>query len=188
MGSTIKFLRETIEKYSPVILFFAALFDTSIFALPVTTIFVLQVFVKGVDIRKSIISVLTGTVIGSLIGYFLGHIVFLRGDEFMSGMVQPIMDKNHGFSLGMFYKIKTLLQTWGAWVIMAGTFTPIPYGMFSITSGVFDLNVFMFLIVTIISHGLKYSIIAFLANRSGYRILRIIFFLPKEPTKIISGQ
>ena len=154
-----RLLNKTVQKYCPGLLFILAFVDSSFFALPVTTIFILQVLLKEANVRKSIIYVLTGTVIGSFAGYFLGHFVLLKGDIFFAGMIQSIMDHNLGFSIDLYYKIRKLFQIGGVWILLAGTFTPIPYGMFSISSGLFNLNIFWFLTFTIIGHSIKFVLI-----------------------------
>lgn len=170
MEFPVRFLHKAVQKYSPWLLFILAFIDSSFFALPVTTIFILQVLMKEANVRKSIIYVLTGTVIGSFAGYSLGHLVLLKGDIFFEGMIQSIMDHNPGFSIDLYYKIRKLFQIWGVWVLLAGTFTPIPYGMFSISSGLFNLNILWFLTFTIINHSIKFIFLAYIVRSVNYKI------------------
>ena len=49
---------------------------------------------------------------------------------------------------------------------MAG-FTPLPYKVFTIASGLIGFNLFIFIIISLVSRSLRFFIIAFLSNRFG---------------------
>ena len=47
---------------------------------------------------------------------------------------------------------------------------PVPYKLFSISAGVFDINIFMVCIATLISQGAKYYFLALMAIKIGPRV------------------
>jgi len=167
--SIARFLDSLASKYYSILIFTLALLDSFIFATPVTTVFILLVMKKKIDISKCLMSVLAGTLAGALAGYTLGNLVLIKGEWFTSG-AQLIMDGNAGFSLTLYYKIRNLYQSWGFLVMLAGTFTPVPFGMFSISSGLLKMNLFWFLSITLIGHSIKYFLLAYFTIRTQHKI------------------
>jgi membrane protein YqaA with SNARE-associated domain len=56
---------------------------------------------------------------------------------------------------------------WLSILFLAG-FTPLPYKVFTITSGLISFNLLIFIIVSLISRGLRFFIIAYLSYKFGY--------------------
>ncbi|MCQ2957865.1 MAG: DedA family protein [Candidatus Gastranaerophilales bacterium] len=56
--------------------------------------------------------------------------------------------------------IEKLYNKYGVWAVGAAAFTPIPYKIFTIASGIFDMNLLGFSLVSIIGRGLRFFIIA----------------------------
>ena len=48
-----------------------------------------------------------------------------------------------GFTHELFYKVKDLYDEWNFWIIFTAGFTPIPYKVFTITGGAFNVNIFL---------------------------------------------
>ena len=71
----------------------------------------------------------------------------------------------------MFELKNTLTQgdgfyTWLGILFLAG-FTPLPYTVFTIASGVMDFNVFIFILISFISRGLRFFIVSYLSAKFG---------------------
>ena len=76
---------------------------------------------------------------------------------------------------------------YGFWYVFAAGFTPIPYKVFTIASGVFKLNFFLFVIASTISRSLRFFAIAALFRKFGpgikifidkyFNLLAILFFI-----------
>lgn len=174
MKSIIRFLHLATIKCGPVILFLCALVDASFFATPVTTLFTLTILIKGTNRTESLITVITGTLAGAVAGYALGHFVLIKGEDWLIQLSQSVIENNAGFSVDLYYKIRSYFQSYGLLVLFAGSFTPVPYGMFSITSGMFNFNLLSFIFVTLISQVIKYTLITFLVSKGSDRIRSII--------------
>ena len=58
---------------------------------------------------------------------------------------------------------------WDFWILFVAAALPLPYKIFSITSGVFDVNLIIFGIATIISQSLKFYLLALLTNKTWTR-------------------
>ena len=59
----------------------------------------------------------------------------------------------------------------GILVVLGASFTPFPYKFITIASGVFGLNIYLFIFVSLIGRGLRFFIIALLLNMFG-KIIR----------------
>jgi membrane protein YqaA with SNARE-associated domain len=179
-------LQKAVQKYSYDLLFSLALIDASFFALPVTTVFMMLVLAKGINIKRIIIYVITGTLAGAIAGYTFGHFVLLNGQDWLLDAAQRLMDHNTGFQVAMYYKIAKLFQSWGFLILLAAPFTPLPYGMFSISSGLLNLNIYWFVFITLTSHCIKYLFLAFFAYLAENKIRGIIIQRRKKFAQIVS--
>ena len=56
------------------------------------------------------------------------------------------------------------------WIVFTAGFTPIPYKIFTISGGAFNINIVMFVIASIISRAGRFSLVAFLIWKYGEHI------------------
>jgi membrane protein YqaA with SNARE-associated domain len=169
-----RFLQQTLVKWGSVILFTSAFIDSSFLLVPVTALFILVVTIVKMKATKYIISVTLGTITGALAGYAMGHFIILYGDDRFTAFVQNIMDHNLGFSDLLHYKLRVLLNKRGFLELASAFLTQIPFGMFSISSGLCNLNFFGFTITTALITFLKFSAIGILTLRAGRKIKSVI--------------
>jgi len=91
------------------------------------------------------------SVAGGIAGYAIGALLF-------DSVGQPIvefygyMDRYHEFQAGY--------EEWGAWIVAGAGFTPFPYKVITITSGVMDLNFAVFMVASIASRGARFFLLA----------------------------
>ncbi len=71
-------------------------------------------------------------------------------------------------------KVKRLFNKYGGWAVFVAGFTPIPYKVFTISSGIFKINLRTFIIASIFSRGLRFFIVAFLIMTFGKMIIEFI--------------
>jgi membrane protein YqaA with SNARE-associated domain len=63
---------------------------------------------------------------------------------------------------------------WGTWIILLKGVTPIPYKIVTITSGLADYPIIPFILLSIVSRGMRFYLVAFLIYRFGDRARKII--------------
>jgi len=63
---------------------------------------------------------------------------------------------------------------WGAWIILIKGLTPIPYKIVTITSGFAGYNFGLFVVLSVITRGMRFFLLAFLLNRYGELARHII--------------
>jgi len=65
-------------------------------------------------------------------------------------------------------------RQYGAWIILIKGLTPIPYKIVTITSGLADYPIVPFILLSIVSRGMRFYLVAFLVHRYGERARKII--------------
>jgi membrane protein YqaA with SNARE-associated domain len=169
-------LSKAKTRYAIPVLFFMAFADAAFLPLPVTTFFMFLVLMYDTRAIHYTLSITLGTIAGAVAGYSIGHFALLNAHGDTSGFLQFLFNHIPGFSGDGFARIQTLYSKWDFWIIFSASFTPIPYGVFSISSGLFGINLSIFLFATIISQGLKFLLLAFLSVKLGPRIKQIFKF------------
>jgi len=152
------------------ILFISAFADASILPLPITTYFLILIFLDTRKFYKNILLVVSGTVAGAIAGYSIGYFAWIKPDGDFTSVVQFLFKNIPGFSVTVYEKVHVLYTKWDFWILGLATATPLPYGMFSVSAGVFNLNIFIFFLTTLISQGIKYSFLAIFATVLGPKI------------------
>jgi membrane protein YqaA with SNARE-associated domain len=158
------------------ILFISAIADASLLPFPVTTLFLFLIFLNSKMIHKYVFFVVLGTLIGAIAGFLIGHFAWLKPDGEFTGAVQFLFNNIPGFSPGVYQKVHDLFVKWDLWILCAASVTPLPYGMFSVSAGVFDVGIFLFLSTTLVCQTIKYSFLAMVTIKLGPEVKRIMKF------------
>ncbi len=107
------------------------------------------------------------SVLGALLGYGIGYFVWWDAPNVFSPVALFFFDHVPGFTVNMFRYIQGLFETWNFWIIFTAGFTPIPYKVFTVSGGAFDVNLPMFLVASIISRGARFFLVALLIWKFG---------------------
>jgi len=94
-----------------------------------------------------------GSAAGGVLGYGIGWGVW----EAMSGYFFQYVP---GFSAEGFDQVGALFDQYDFWTVFAAGFTPIPYKIFTIAAGAFQINFPIFVGASIISRGLRFFLVA----------------------------
>ncbi|MFZ1288980.1 MAG: YqaA family protein [Melioribacteraceae bacterium] len=155
--------------YGPAALFILAFAESSFFPIPPDALLIaLALGAKTKSFRFATICTI-GSVLGALLGYGIGHFAWWNGTEF-SALANFFFEKIPGFNHEIFYKVKGLYDEWNFWIVFTAGFTPIPYKVFTITGGAFNVNLFLFVIASIISRAGRFFLVAFLIWKFGPQI------------------
>ena len=145
--------------------FFLALIsfaESSFFPIPPDILIVPMVIAKKNDYIKIFIIATLFSALGGLFGYFIGS-VFL---ELAMKVVEFYGYEKNVFNLQLILSEKGGLFLWLGILFIAG-FTPLPFKVFTITSGIINFNIFIFFFICLIARGLRFFIIAFLSAKFG---------------------
>jgi len=162
------------SRWGALALFVIAFAESSFFPIPPDVLLI--ALCLGCTVRSfryaaicTVASVL-GAVGGYAVGYFLWQTI---GGEFTS--VAEFFFRNiPGFTHESYYDIREVFNTYNVGVMFVAAFSPIPYKLFTITAGVFHINIFLFVIASIIGRGLRFFLIAWLIWRFGAPIKMFI--------------
>ena len=150
------------HKFAKPILGFVSFIESSFFPIPPDVMIVPMVLAKKEDYLKIFLIATIFSVLGGVLGYFLGSI-FL---EFSMTIIEFYNYEEKVFDLQDKLSNKAGLVFWIGTLFLAG-FTPLPYKVFTITSGFIGFNFFLFILVSLISRGLRFFIVAYLSMKFG---------------------
>ncbi len=108
--------------------------------------------------------------VGAMAGYSIGHFAWLDTSGDFTRLAHFVFDNVPGFSELSYNKIQIQYAKWDFWILFVASLMPVPYKLFSISAGVFDINIFMVCIATLISQGAKYYFLALMAIKIGPRV------------------
>ena len=91
------------------------------------------------------------SVVGGIAGYGIGYFLY-------EAVGQPII-AFYAYE-HQFVEFQDLYAKWGAWIVAGAGFTPIPYKIFTIASGVAQLDVTTFALASRLSRGARYFLVA----------------------------
>ena len=100
------------------------------------------------------------SVIGGLIGYGIGAALWEMAGPFF-------FDHVPGVTPEAFERVQGLYDRFDFWAIFFAGLTPIPYKVFTLSAGIFGVNLGVFVIASILSRGLRFFLVAGLIQRFG---------------------
>ena len=150
------------HKLSKPFLAFVSFVESSFFPVPPDVMIVPMVLAKKDDFIKIFLIASIFSVLGGVFGYFLGS-MFL---EFSMTIIEFYNYEEKVFELQDKLSNKTGVIFWVGTLFLAG-FTPLPYKVFTITSGFIGFNFYLFVIISLISRGLRFFIVSYLSMKFG---------------------
>ena len=157
-----KSLKLAAHKSSKTFLAIISFIESSFFPIPPDVMIVPMVIAKKNDYLKIFLIATLFSTFGGILGYFIGS-SFL--DIGMS-VVQFYAYEDKVLSLKNDLSKGTGLYIWLATLFLAG-FTPLPFKVFTITSGMIGFNLFIFFFICLISRGLRFFIVSYLSFKLG---------------------
>tara|TARA_B100001540_G_C15497707_1_gene502131 strand:- start:48 stop:632 length:585 start_codon:yes stop_codon:yes gene_type:complete len=157
---------------------FISFTESSFFPIPPDIILIPMVIANKAKAWGYAFITTISSVLGGILGYCIGYFFYSTiGIQIVSY-----------YSLNdQFYLFDSLYNSYGVWIVLGAGFTPFPYKFITIASGVFNLNIFLFILVSLVGRGLRFYIIAGLLKVFGkyienyidkyFNLLTIIFFI-----------
>ncbi len=105
------------------------------------------------------------SVLGGIVGYAIGALLY--------GTVGVWLISLYGYGDRM-EALREAYAHWGALLILIKGLTPIPYKLVTIVSGLLGYNLALFIILSIITRGARFFILAGLLNRFGDPIRAVL--------------
>ena len=157
-----KSLSLAAHKSSKVFLAIVSFIESSFFPIPPDVMIVPMVIAKKNDYLKIFLITTLFSTLGGVLGYFIGSF-FL---DFGMSVVGFYGYENKVLSLKDSLTSGTGFYIWLTTLFLAG-FTPLPFKVFTITSGMIGFNLFIFFIICLFSRGLRFFIVSYLSFKLG---------------------
>ena len=136
--------------------------ESSFFPIPPDIMVIPMVISKKNDFIKIFLIATIFSVLGGMFGYFIGAFFFDVGMQIMSF---------YGYETKLIILKNSLLESDGfyAWlgILFLAGFTPLPYKVFTIASGLIGFNILTFFFISIISRGLRFYLVSYLSYKFG---------------------
>tara|TARA_Y100001970_G_scaffold258616_1_gene338700 strand:+ start:2107 stop:2715 length:609 start_codon:yes stop_codon:yes gene_type:complete len=165
----LKTIKLAGHKSSKLFLGIISFIESFIFPIP-PDVFIIPMTIAQRDqwIRIALIATI-GSLLGACLGYFIGYVFFNE--------IGIKIFELYGVDNTLFLKEKVSSEggtvAWITLLAIAG-FTPVPFKLLTITSGFVHFNIFYFIIVSLITRGSRFFIIAFLIGNFGPAMKKII--------------
>ena len=157
-----KCLELAAHKSSKFFLGVVSFIESSFFPIPPDVMIIPMVLAKKNDYLKIFLIASIFSVLGGIFGYFLGFLFIEFANQIITfyGYEEKILKLKLSLNQGGgFY-------AWFGILFLAG-FTPLPYKVFTISSGLVGFNLGIFILVSLISRGLRFFIISYLTFKFG---------------------
>lgn len=139
--------------------------ESSVFPVPVDALLVPMILARvELAFRLALIATVF-SVLGGVAGYGIGALLF---DQ----VGAPILDL-YGYR-GKFEDFAALYHEWRWWIIVIAGFTPLPYKVVTIASGVALIDLWVFIIASVLSRGARFFLEAVLLFWFGPPIRRFV--------------
>ena len=157
-----KCLNLSAHKSSKYYLALVSFIESSFFPIPPDVMVIPMVISKKSDFIKIFLIATIFSVLGGILGYFIGALFFDLGMQIMSfySYENKLANlKNSLINSEGFY-------AWLGILFLAG-FTPLPFKVFTIASGLIGFNIIIFILISFFSRGLRFFIVSYLSYKFG---------------------
>jgi len=157
----LKSIKLAGHKKSKLFLSFFSFIESFIFPIPPDVFIIPMTIAKKNEWIKIALIATISSVLGACLGYFIGYVFFneigIKIFEFYG--VDPSFWKNKVSSEGGVIAWMTLLAIAG--------FSPVPFKLLTISSGFINFNIAFFVIISLLTRGSRFFLIAFLIGKFG---------------------
>ena len=150
------------HKSSKYYLAIVSFIESSFFPIPPDVMVVPMVISKKSDFKKIFLITTIFSVLGGILGYVIGAFFFEFGTQIMNF---------YGYEDKLYNLKESLIKNDGfyAWlgILFLAGFTPLPYKVFTIASGLIGFNFLIFVLISLISRGLRFFLVSYLSYKFG---------------------
>ena len=151
-------------KYAKPILAIEAFIESSFFPIPPDVMIIPMVISKQKEFIRIALIATIFSVLGALFGYYIGYSLnetAIKIFEFYGYEYSDKFKENFTTGEGFF--------AWLGILVTAG-FTPLPFKLLTISSGIIHFNLISFIFICIVTRGLRFFLVSYLTYRFGQKI------------------
>lgn len=127
-------------------------------------------------IKLAIIGTIS-SVLGGIFGYFIG--------KFFYGYIGQPLVTFYGIQSEVDY-LGTIFREHVFLTILLASISPIPYKVFTISAGLFSVNLWMFIVASLVGRSLRFFTVAYLSDRYGIHAKKFILNQQKIMTIVLA--
>ena len=158
-------LSKAEHKYSSWLLGLVAFIESSFFPIPPDILLIPMIIAKKTNAWIYAFVCTSSSVAGGIAGYAIGY--------FFYNSIGILIIDSYGLT-NSFTSFEQYYNQFGVFIVLGAGFTPFPFKFITIASGVFNLNIFLFIITAIIARGLRFFLLAGLLFVFGEKIKFLI--------------
>jgi membrane protein YqaA with SNARE-associated domain len=144
-------MRLAAHRRAPAALFAVSFAESSFFPIPPDVLLIPMILAERAKAWAYATLCTVASVLGGVAGYLIGLLLFdLVG--------RPLLAL-YGYG-ARFEQFAASYNEWGAWIVMMGGLTPFPYKVITIASGVTHLDIWVFLVASVLARGGRFFIVA----------------------------
>ncbi|MDC0093625.1 DedA family protein [Alphaproteobacteria bacterium] len=141
------------------ILGFIAMIESIVFPIPVDPFLAgLTLAAPQKALRFALICTIS-SVLGGIIGWLLGYLI--------GPSIEVLIVNIPWFTEEKFNAVKSAYKENGILIIFIGAFTPLPYKIITLTSGMAGVNLIAFILISALGRGIRFFIVAYLIKFFG---------------------
>ena len=171
-------LKKAEHKYSSWVLSIVSFAESSFFPIPPDVLLIPMIIAKRTKAWTYAFICTLSSVFGGVIGYAIGFFLF-------NSIGILIVEFYH--LTNSFNTFENYYKEYGILIVLGAGFTPFPFKFITIASGVFSLNIFLFIFTAFIARGFRFYLLAILLFIFGekikflidkyFNILAVLFFI-----------
>ena len=135
-----------------------AFIESSVFPVPPDVLIIPMVLAARGQAWRIAAVATVASVVGGGLGYLIGAALF-------ETLGRPLLEF-YG-QMASFEEFRRIYDEWGAWIVAGAGFTPFPYKVVTIASGVADLDPVTFMAASAVSRGARFFLVAALLWKFG---------------------
>ena len=171
-------LKKAEHKYSSWVLSIVSFTESSFFPIPPDVLLIPMIIAKRTKAWTYAFICTLSSVLGGVVGYAIGFFLF-------NSIGILIVEFYH--LTNSFNTFENYYKEYGILIVLGAGFTPFPFKFITIASGVFSLNIFLFIFTAFIARGFRFYLLAILLFIFGekikilidkyFNILAVLFFI-----------
>ena len=143
--------------------------ESSFFPIPPDVMVIPMVLAKKDSYLKIFLIDTIFSVLGGIFGYLIGYLFI----DLAMYVIELYNYENKVLKLKMDLSQGSGMVIWLGTLFLAG-FTPLPYKVFTITSGLIAFDIIAFIIISFISRGLRFYLVSILTAKFGEKFVKLI--------------
>ena len=160
------------SKWGALALFVLAFAESSFFPIPPDVLLIALCLGAVKRSFRFALICLVGSILGAAGGYGIGYYLWQNTAGEYTALANWFFA--HVFTEESFLQVKGLYDEYDFWIVFTAGFTPLPYKLFTISGGLFKIDLVMFFVASIVSRGLRFFLIAGLIWKFGAPIKTFI--------------